>query len=103
MPEAAAAVSSASCGATLATALTFFGAPIDELIARHWLSWSSSTVTSEPYTGTLCKVCLNLTVRVPVSGTVSVPSLWNSLPASSDSGSANSGIRSLSRASLRYR
>ena len=54
------------------------GVPSDELIPRQALRLSSSTVTSDPYTGILSKYWRNFTTVVPVSGIASAPRLLNS-------------------------
>jgi hypothetical protein len=92
----------ASAGETEATGSTS-GWPNDESKPTSELSSSSSTVTSVPYTGTPLRVWRNLTVRVPVNGTVSVLTAVKSLTAPAPSGAVKPAAASLARAWSRWR
>ena len=100
---AAAAAASAAAGAMLATGSTPSGAPSAESMATRLLSFSTSTVTSEPYTGMPCRVWRNLTVLVPVSGTVSVPMVVNLLVVPFATGAVSDGKAGLASACSRNR
>lgn len=58
-------------------------------------------MTSEPYTGMSLIVWRNFTVRVPVSGTVSVPIVLNRLVVPSAAGVVNVGVAALASARSR--